>query len=73
MGAGGGVVTGTVTGAVTNWLSQRVGTAAAGFIVVTVEKTSSGSSVCLKMKVRVAAEKKVGRRARRIEELLHKS
>jgi hypothetical protein len=38
-----------------------------------LEKTSSVSSACLRMKSRVAAEKQVGRRARRIEEALHKS
>jgi REP element-mobilizing transposase RayT len=38
-----------------------------------LEKTSSVSSACLRMKSRMAAETKVGRRARRIEEALRKS
>ncbi len=38
-----------------------------------LEKTSSVSSACLRMKARVEAERKIGRRARRIEEELQKS
>jgi chromosomal replication initiation ATPase DnaA len=41
--------------------------------VMGLEKTSSVSSACLRMKARVAAQRKVGRRARRIEEELQKS
>jgi len=41
--------------------------------VMGLEKTSSVSSACLRMKARVAAERKFGRRARRIEEALNKS
>jgi len=41
--------------------------------VLGLEKTSSVSSVCLRMKARVEAERKIGRRARRIEEDLQKS
>jgi hypothetical protein len=38
--------------------------------VMGLEKTSSVSSACLRMKARLAAERKLGRRARRIEEAL---
>lgn len=38
--------------------------------VMGLEKTSSVSSACLRMKARVAAQRTVGRRARRIEEAL---
>ena len=41
--------------------------------VLGLEKTSSVSSTCLRMKARVAAEKKVSRRARRIEDALNMS
>ena len=41
--------------------------------VLGLEKTSSVSSVCLRMKARVGAERRIARRARRIEEELHKS
>ena len=41
--------------------------------VLRLEKTSSVSSVCLRMKARVEVEKKIARRARKIKELLQKS
>ncbi|MBI3000534.1 MAG: hypothetical protein HYY46_19090 [Deltaproteobacteria bacterium] len=41
--------------------------------VLGLEKTSSVSSVCLRMKARVEAERKIGRRAGRIEEDFQKS
>ncbi len=41
--------------------------------VLGLEKSSSVSSACLRMKARVVAETNVGRRARRIEQALHKS
>ena len=41
--------------------------------VLGLEKTSSVSSVCLRMKARVGEERKIARRAQRIEEELHKS
>jgi hypothetical protein len=41
--------------------------------VLGLEKISSVSSVCLRMKARVEAQRKIGRRAQRIEEELQKS
>ncbi|MBI2089114.1 MAG: transposase [Deltaproteobacteria bacterium] len=41
--------------------------------VLGLEKTSSVSSACLRMKARVGAERKIARRVRRIEEELQKS
>ena len=41
--------------------------------VLGLEKTSSVSSVCLRMKARVEADRRIGRRAQRIEKELQKS
>ena len=41
--------------------------------VLGLEKTSSVSSACLRMKARVGAERRIARRARRIEAELQKS
>ena len=41
--------------------------------VLGLEKTSSVSSACSRMKARVGAEGRITRRARKIEEELHKS
>lgn len=57
------------------YLSRTLGGHKHGEIgkVLGLEKISSVSSVCLRMKARVEAERKIGRRARRIEEELQKS
>ena len=41
--------------------------------VLGLEKTSSVSSACLRMKARVKADRRIGRRAQRIEKELQKS